>query len=285
MTPLRVHIEGVGLWSKQLANFAALKSALAGNTPEPPAPKPAAATLPANERRRAPESVLLAVEVADQAIAMSARAPASLTCVFSSSHGDQAITDYMCRTLVDAPNELSPTRFHNSVHNAPVGYWTIATGCHQPSTAVCAHRMSFGAGLLEAITHALADQSPVLLVCSDIAGVFPLVEETGCTQSFGCALVLSPTQTAATIASLDVTLAAGHAAVEALPDSLARLREANASGDALPLLILLARGDGQCEIDAASRLLLRVQLRQRDNRVAAVATVEAVGGIAAAQPA
>lgn len=263
MKPLRVHIEGIGLWSKQLANFAALQSVLAGSTPEPPAPKPAAATLPANERRRAPESVLLAVEVAGQAIAMSGRAPDALTCVFSSSHGDQAITDYMCRTLVDAPAELSPTRFHNSVHNAPVGYWTIATGCHQPSTAVCAHHASFGAGLLEAITHALADQSPVLLVCSDIAGVYPLLEETACTQSFGCALVLSPQPGEATLASLDVTLAPGHAVVDALPESLDGLRNDNPSADALSLLTLLARGGGRCQVDAAPKLFLQVALQLR----------------------
>lgn len=284
MTPLRVHIEGVGLWSKQLASFAALQSLLAGRTPEPPTPKPAAATLPPNERRRAPESVLLAVEVADQAIAMSGRAPDSLTCVFSSAHGDQAITDYMCRTLVQAPTELSPTRFHNSVHNAPVGYWTIATGCHQPSTAVCGHHMSFGAGLLEAITHALADQSPVLLVCSDIAGVYPLVEETRCAQSFGCALVLSPQFSDATLATLALTLVPGQAPVEALPEPLASWREANASAAALPLLSLVARGSGHCQLAAAARLSLHIELRQRRERRSAV-PVENAAGLGAEQPA
>ncbi len=94
--------------------------------------------------------------------------------MFASSHGDQSITDYMCATLAQAPTELSPIRFHNSVHNAAVGYWTIATGCHAPSTAVCAQRASFGAGLLEAASQVLAEQRPVLLVCSDIAGSGPL---------------------------------------------------------------------------------------------------------------
>ena len=64
MSPLRIHVEGIGLWSKQLGNFAALQALLGGNAPEPPSPKPAATTLPPNERRRAPESVLLAAEVA-----------------------------------------------------------------------------------------------------------------------------------------------------------------------------------------------------------------------------
>ena len=35
--------------------------------------------------------------------------------------------------LAADPRELSPTRFHNSVHNAPAGYWTVAAHCHAPA--------------------------------------------------------------------------------------------------------------------------------------------------------
>ncbi len=98
MSTMRVKIEGLGLWNPQLGDFHALRAYLVGD--EVPAPgRPAAAMLPANERRRAPESVLLAAEVAGQAVAMSGRAAAELACVFTSSHGDQAITDYMCTEL------------------------------------------------------------------------------------------------------------------------------------------------------------------------------------------
>ena len=192
MSALRVAVEGLGLWTPQLGNVQALRALLAGDPVAPPPARPAAATLPPNERRRAPESVLLATEVADQAVAMSGRAASELACVFTSSHGDQTITDYMCATLAATPTELSPTKFHNSVHNAPVGYWTIATGCHAASTAVCAHTHSFGAGLLEAVSLVLADRQPILLVCSDIAGSGPLAEVTGCTQSWGAGLGGAP---------------------------------------------------------------------------------------------
>ncbi|MEP6896915.1 MAG: beta-ketoacyl synthase chain length factor, partial [Rhodanobacter sp.] len=192
MNGLRVHVEGIGLWSPQLANFAALQGLLEGIQPMPPGVRPAADTLPPNERRRAPESVLLAVEVAGQAVAMSGRDAATLACVFASSHGDQPITDYMCATLATAPGELSPTRFHNSVHNAPVGYWTIATDCHAPSTALAAQRASFGAGLLEAACQVISEQRAVLLVCSDTAGSGPLNDVIDSRQSFGSALVLAP---------------------------------------------------------------------------------------------
>ena len=261
MSRLRVYVEGVGLWSPQLADFAALKTLLAGTVPEPPPARPAAATLPPNERRRAPESVLLAVEVAGQAVAMSGRDAATLACVFASSHGDQPVTDYMCATLAQAPMEMSPTRFHNSVHNAAVGYWTIATGCHQPSTAIAAMRVSFGAGLLEAVTQVLADQHPVLLVGSDTRGSGPLAEVTDCEQPFGCALILAPEASASTLAVLELQLTPGLPIT--LPDpSLAPWCPRNASAAALPLLALLVRGAGRCQLDAAPTLGLQLDVEK-----------------------
>lgn len=263
MSALRVYVEGIGLWSPQLADFAALRALLAGATPPAPPPRPAAAVLPPNERRRAPQSVLLAVEVAGQAVAMSGRDAASLACVFASAHGDQAITDYMCATLAQAPAELSPTRFHNSVHNAAVGYWTIATGCHAPSTAICARRASFGAGLLEAAGQVLAEQRPVLLACSDIAGSGPLGEVSDCRQPFGCALVLAPQAGAATLARLDFDLQPGADAIEApLPEPLAGWRGGNPSAAALPLLALLAGRGGRCRLAAAATLGLVIDMER-----------------------
>ncbi len=261
MSALCVHVEGVGLWSPQLADFAALQTLLAGATPAAPAARPAAAVLPPNERRRAPESVLLALEVAGQGVAMSGRDAATLACVFASAHGDQAITDYMCATLAQAPHELSPIRFHNSVHNAAVGYWTIATGCHAPSTAICAQHASFGAGLLEAASQVLAEQRPVLLVCSDIARSGPLGEVTACEQAFGCALVLAPHAGPATLARLELRL--GVAPTDTpLPKPLHGWSRGNPSAAGLPLLALLAGAGGHCELAAAATLGLRIDMEK-----------------------
>lgn len=258
MSALSVYVEGIGVWSTRLADFAALGSYLAGESPEPPSARPAAATLPPNERRRAPQSVLLAVEAAGQAVAMSGRDPSHLASVFASSHGDQAITHYMCATLAEAPTELSPIRFHNSVHNAPVGYWTIATHCHAPSTAVCAQRESFAAGLLEAVSQVLAEQRPVLLVCSDVAGDGPLREVTGCSEPFACALVLAPEQSPATLARLQLSLIPRQEQGTPLPASLAPWRTANPSAACLPLLRQLAGTGGQCDLAAGAALGLRI---------------------------
>src|SRR3546814_1693288 len=53
---------------------------------------------------------------------------------------------------------------------------------------------------------ALAEQRPVLLVCSDVTGSGPLGEVTCCRQPFGAALVLAPQASAATLARFDLQL-------------------------------------------------------------------------------
>ncbi len=261
MSTLQVAVEGVGLWAPQATGFDDLARLLDG-TGVPTAPeRPPAGRLPANERRRAPESVLLAAEVAGQALAMSGRDADELACVFTSSHGDQGITDYLCTTLANAPTELSPTKFHNSVHNAPVGYWTIATGCHAASNAVCAHRQSFGAGLLEAASLVAAERQPVLLVCSDVTSSGPLGEMAGCTLAFGAALVLAPAAAAHPLATIQLT-PTPDAAVAATPwpAPLAAWQAGNPAADALRLLIPLTRREPTASAAAAPGLWLRMAL-------------------------
>lgn len=259
MTTLRLYVEGIGLWSPHLGDFAALRSLLAGGT-NAAAAAPVAALLPANERRRAPESVRLAVEVAGQALAMSGRDPTLLACVFGSAHGDQPITDAICSTLARTPTELSPTRFHHSVHNAPAGYWTIATGCRAPSSAVCAGIHTFGAALLEAATQVLAEQRPVLLACSDIAGRGPLQEMTGCDRAFGCALLLAPAAGINTLAQLRLSVADDRVAPTPVPATLAGEATGNPATAALPLLTLLAEHGGICHVGCAAAMDLLIDV-------------------------
>ena len=263
MTTLQVQLEGVGLWSASVADFAAMQAQQHGLNPAAPPTRPAAAALPANERRRAPDSVLLAVEVAGQAVAMSGRTASELACVFSSAYGDQLISDCMCATRAQAPAELSPTRFHNSVHNAPAGYWTIATGCHAASSAISAGRASFGAGLLEAATLCVAEQRPVLLVCSDIAGSGPVGEMSGSRVAFGCALVLSPQPGMNSLMRLDLTLQP-HAedTLQPGPPTGAWYEANPTASSAWPLLQNLARGGGRCTLAAAPSLALQVVLEK-----------------------
>ena len=148
-----VDITGAGIWSQGFGNWAEFQSVLAGNDVESGgALKPE--LIPARERRRAPAAVKMAVEVMDQACRMADIDPTDVATVFGSGMGDMQITDYICRTLADAPRMVSPTKFHNSVHNASTGYWSIATGSHFAANAISAYADTVAASLLEgAVQH------------------------------------------------------------------------------------------------------------------------------------
>lgn len=236
---LLVHIEGIGWHSPGIPDWnSAIQVLRAGsNLPQSGEARPAPTALPAHERRRAPGSVLLACDVAGQACAMAGRDPADVPAVFSSTHGDIAISDALCTTLADDPLALSPTRFHNSVHNAPVGYWTVATHCHAASSAVSAWRGSFAAGLLEACVQALADDTPVLFAAYDIAAHGPLREMLPAAIPFGVALLLNPERGPHAVASLRVR----HEAHGAEAQAPTAFTETTPVANALPLFALLAR--------------------------------------------
>ncbi len=212
-------------------------------TPAAAGERPAPSLLAANERRRAPDSVLVALEVALAAVAQSGRAAAALASVFTSAHGDLAIVDALCRTLAGEPALLSPTRFHHSVHNAASGYWAIGTSAQAPSTALAGYQASFAAGLLEAASQCAADRRPVLLVGFDTDARGPLASVNTSRGLLGVALVLAPERGECARWQLDWSLGAADAAppVPAPPPALSRLAD-NAMADALPLFGALADG-------------------------------------------
>lgn len=240
----RLHIDGIATWTPTLPDWPALAQALRGDaspagaaTPQ----RPSTSLLPPNERRRAPESVLMALHVAQQAVAASGHEMSSLASVFASAHGDLPITDALCRTLADQPLALSPTRFHHSVHNAASGYWAMASHSMAASTALAAFQHSFAAGLLEAATQCAADGQPVLLVSYDTQATGPLASVNSSRGLLALALVLAPAPGPASCWTLDWQLGPPTAAAP-LFSPTARALSHNASGDCLPLLQALARG-------------------------------------------
>ncbi|HSC62518.1 MAG TPA: beta-ketoacyl synthase chain length factor [Caldimonas sp.] len=235
-------IDGIAFWAPTLPGWTAARAAFRGES-EPlatPAKRPAPALLAAAERRRAPDTVALALEVAAAAVLESGLDAATLPSVFTSAHGDLAVNDYMCSTLATEPTLISPTKFHNSVHNAAAGYWTIATGCREASTALSASEASFGAGLLEAATQCQADARSVLLVGVDVEAVGALASGTASTGLLACALVLSPRASERTVATFHWSLVAGKTVATPLRSAAARSLGGNAIAGALPLFEAIA---------------------------------------------
>lgn len=239
---MRFYIESVGLCGPGLDGWPASLAVLAGVQAYEPAPPrvPHASLLPANERRRAVETVRLALAVGSEAFTASGRDPAATPTVFASSGGDGETINQILEVLASSDRALSPTRFHNSVHNTPAGYWSIGTASRAPSSSLCCYDDSFAAGLIEAVAQASSERRPVALIAYDVQYPYPLSEVRPIGAAFAVALVLSPVPTISALASIRLKLDAGSAApVIASPD-LEALRRSTPAARSLPLLMALA---------------------------------------------
>lgn len=235
---LTARIEGIAFWANGLPSWSDAQAFVAsGALPENAATKPSPQLLPPNERRRAPESVAVALDVALAACAMANRDPATLPSVFASTHGDLSITDYMCATLADDPRAISPTKFHNSVHNAAAGYWTIGAGCMRAATAISAYDASFAEGLIDALAQLADGAESVLLVGYDTGATGPLRSVHACTGLLGGALVLTRMDANASGPRLVASLGDGDASAHG---PLGRHAGGNAMAPMLPVFDALA---------------------------------------------
>jgi len=251
-------VAGIGFWAEGLPSWeAALGFVTNGTLPADAPARPSPGLLPANERRRAPESVAVALEVALAACAAAGRDPTQLASVFASTHGDLGITDYICSTLASDAETMSPTRFHNSVHNAAAGYWTIGAGCHAPTTAISSHEASFAQGLLEALVQLASGEEAVLLAGYDSRSAGPLAAVSRSEGLLGGALVLVA-DPAPGMPRLRATLVDG-AAVPAKGALVERL-QGNAMSPMLPLFQALANGDDLVSLHAGPSQSLRVEI-------------------------
>jgi hypothetical protein len=242
---MRVFVEGIGIAGPGLDGWPASREVLARTAPYEPAlfqPRPVS-LLPPAERRRAGPAIRLAIGAGIEALDHAKRDPATMAMVFTSSSGDtDTISDILCVLATDR-REVSPTRFHNSVHNAPAGYWAVATGSREPSTSLCALDDSFSAGLLEAAVQAVVDTRPVTLTAYDLPYPEPLHGARPIEGMFAMALVLTPQLTNQTFASLTITPGSGGLLAAPMPDArLERLRLGNPAARSLPLLAAIARG-------------------------------------------
>ena len=189
--------------------------------------------LPANERRRITDYIKLALHVADEANLTDKTLPA----VFASSNGDFFICDHISNTLCMDPKYISPTQFHNSVHNAPAGYWAIAAKSPAASTSISTGDSTFSSGLLEAVTQVLCQQQDVLYVSYDYPASAPLDKFSDATEPFATAFVLSLDKADLSYASIKLDVNQdNNEKSHCLNASLDSLQQSNPIAASLPLL-------------------------------------------------
>jgi hypothetical protein len=254
-----VCLTGQAVLGPGLADWNSARDVLRGATPyvRGPAPEPAPGLLPPTERRRASAPVRWALAVAQ--LALAGRDAEAVATVFVSCGGDGMITHQICEALASAPGAVSPTRFHNSVHNAPAGYWSIATRTHAASTSLSGFEGSFAIGLLEAATQAAVERCHVLLVAYDLPYPEPMHALWPVAHPFAAALLLAPP--GAGPGAFRLALKPG-AARAAWPSAIPASFQSNPASWALPLLAAYLR-DAPAELElpysGASHLAVSVR--------------------------
>jgi len=237
---IELALRGVGVLGPGLAGWAAARRVLAGEEryrwAEPPEPRPEA--LPQNERRRGARTVRWAIAAAEEAMQASGLAGAETASVFASSSADGETLHHICQALAAPAREVSPTRFHNSVHNAAAGYWSIASGSRRPSVTLCGHDASFAAGLLEAACLARDGERAVLLVVYDLPYPEPLLAVRRVLQPLAVGLLFSAADDQTRLAKWRLSLETG---APATPSPIHEL-DSNPAARALPLLAAVAGG-------------------------------------------
>lgn len=242
---MRLFLESLGVAAPGLDGWTDSCPILAGRAPfhvQPLAPFHPE-ILPANERRRVTPTIRLALQVASEALRTAGVAAHDCLTVFASSNGDLDIVDRICTALAQQGRPVSPTDFHNSVHNAAAGYWAIGNACRLPSTSISAGSVSFAAGLLEAATLAADADQPVLLVCYELSAPAPLAELCPIAHPCAVSLLLYSQRRGAGLGELTLRITESAQPITPLVNQgLAPLLAGNSAARCLPLLEILARG-------------------------------------------
>ena len=262
MKSLDIYLDGVGLLGPGLNDWAHACEVLSGRQAYASAPTvlPVAHRLPPAERRRVGTAIKLTMAIGFEAALHAGADVAQLATVFSSSEGDCDNSVAILEALASSDRALSPTRFHNSVHNAPSGYWGIATTSMEPSTSINAYDATFAAGLLEAASQACSTGKPCLLLAYDTAFPAPLRQLRTIPDAMGIALLLNPLRSDAARALLRLRLCDSPASAP-MTQALERLRQDIPVAQGLPLLALVAQErSGSVVVEYLDALRLRIEV-------------------------
>jgi hypothetical protein len=235
---MKVSVRGIGLVMPGVENWQQAQAVFETpldfdvSAPLPPVTK---SLLPANERRRTTALIQMSLHAAEEAVRNIGE---PLATVFASSCGDLHIVDKIMQALTLPSRPVSPTHFHNSVHNASSGYWSILSGSTAASTSISAWNESFSVGLVEAATQVLSAGSPVLLVAYDYPSPDRLADKRQISAPYAVALVIA-SQGEGLQLNLSIEQSVKTTAMESA--ALENLRLANPAARSLPLMQALIR--------------------------------------------
>jgi hypothetical protein len=206
--------------------------------------------------------VKLGFAAAQDALSAVSHAASGLATVFAASGADGDVVNEICTMLAGPDRQISPTRFHNSVHNAAAGYWGIATGSRESSTSLCAYDWSFAAGLLESASQIANGRERLLLIACDMPYPPPLIGARPVTLPFGAALLLARKGSGPALAGMEIRIEKAAAGATAMRDPrLEFLRGDNPAARALPLLAAVAGGRRETvKVECAAGTMLALDI-------------------------
>lgn len=210
-----------------------------------PLPQGEPEMLAPNELRRSTAAIRLALCVTEQLAKRSSLDVASLPSVFASSAGDLHVTDRVCTALGKPGVPVSPFHFHNIVHNASAGYWSIGAHACAGSTSLSAGETTFVAGLLEAACLAQAERMPVLFVCYEQPAPALIDRHLPIAAPFATAMTIHPEPVGSDCFAMHIEHVPARDDTRMSNEALERLRCGNAAARALPMLARVACGSDE----------------------------------------
>jgi len=107
--------------------------------------------IPSRMKRRMSRLTQMAVESTYQA-REGLQSFADIPLIVGSSNGEINTIGKIMLEIFDDPALLSPTQFHNSVHNTAPGYWCILSKLHHSAETVSSGELTFEFTIIDALT-------------------------------------------------------------------------------------------------------------------------------------
>lgn len=206
---MQLYIESISAWSTSYSD-----PVNTAENPQMTAPAwPKLEFVPAMQRRRLSPFAKIALHTAEHALSAcfetsesaTAEQSAQIDIVFSSRHGDLHKTAELL-TALTAGQDISPTAFSTSVHNAVPGLYSIIKQNKQAINAISAGKDSFFYGFVDAYARLKSGRANKLLIVHVDRELPELYAQFQDEQqvAHAVAMVVTLTPTPATIAHIDI---------------------------------------------------------------------------------
>ena len=158
-----IYLRGTGLFTPRFAS----PEAWCRGEPNPEAQLAEAKMLEGPLKRRASPLTRISVEVFDQATRRAGVDPFAIPTIWATAHGEHGTAIKLLKMMLRGDGKVSPTHFHNSVHNTASGYASIAGGNPAASTTLAGGPELVASSLLEAFCHLASGTREIAVVVAD----------------------------------------------------------------------------------------------------------------------